>query len=341
MLVTDQPVVAKEEIEMLFELQHQTVFEYSDPVSESYMEFRLTPATDTCQRVVQSRQFASPAKQTRQYVDHVGNTVTYFNVLFPHDRVEVNFESVVETFAGARMPLNLAGADPLSASTRLALHDYLQPTRLTTWSPLCLEYAKQYESLRGARALEIGEALHTAIFKGFRYDTEATTSSSTIDDLLTGGAGVCQDFSHLMIATCRWLGMPARYVSGYVFTESNSERAVASHAWVELFDPDEGWLGVDPTHNIWVQEHHVRLGVGRDYSDVAPNRGVYRGIAEERVTVSVLLRPIDPGELEQSARRFFTSQQLRSYATRQTRKPPPVSILQQTSAAQQQQQQQQ
>ncbi len=311
---------------MLFELKHQTTFEYSSPVTESLMEFRLTPVTDSCQRVLQHRSHVTPLRQIQQHLDYLGNTVSTFNIQAPHDRVQVCFESLVETFAGSRRTGELRG---------LARFDSLQPSSRTKWTPAFLDYAQRFASLRGAENRQAAEEIRSAIFEGFRYDTAATHSGSTINDLLEGGAGVCQDFSHLMIALCRWLAIPARYVSGYVLTESASEGAVASHAWVEVYDPVSGWVGIDPTHNKWVEEHHIRIGVGRDYDDVAPNKGVYRGSAEELVSVAVHLRPITPDELEQSSQRLFTASQLQNHSTRQTRRPPQASLLQQVSAAQQ------
>lgn len=316
---------------MLFELKHETLFEYSAPVTESYMEFRLSPVTDSCQRVLQHRCHVSPNRVVRHHLDHLGNTVTTFNILSAQDRIAVTFESLVETFKGLRRTGPLTG---------LLLHDSLSESARTKWSPEFLDYVRQFEALRGdvrdAAVAEIRQAIH----HGFRYDTDATHSGSTINDLLKAQAGVCQDFSHLMIAVCRHLGIPSRYVSGYVLTDSAATGAAASHAWMEYHD-GENWCGVDPTHNVWVEEKHVRLGVGRDYDDVAPNRGVYRGASEEQVTVAVHLRAITPDELEQSSRRLFASSQVKGFATRQIRRPSAATILQQVSAAQQQQQQQQ
>lgn len=313
---------------MLFELKHQTTFEYSSPVSESLMEFRLTPVTDSCQRVLQHRSHVTPIRNIQQNLDYLGNTVSTFNIPAAHNQVQVCFESLVETFAGARRSGELRG---------LTLYDSLKPSSRTEWTPAFLDYAQSFDAHRGLGNREAAEAIRSAIFEGFRYDTEATHSGSTINDLLEGGAGVCQDFSHLMIALCRWLEIPARYVSGYVLTESASEGAVASHAWVEIHDPKSGWVGIDPTHNKWVEEHHIRIGVGRDYDDVTPNRGVYRGSADEQVTVAVHLRPITADELERSSQRLFSASQLQSHSTRQMRKTPAASLLQQVSAAQQQQ----
>ncbi|MCU0315714.1 MAG: transglutaminase family protein [Fimbriimonadaceae bacterium] len=320
---------------MLFELKHETLFEYSEPVTDSMMEFRLTPKTDAKQKVIIHQSRVVPARSTRRYLDGWGNTVTTVNIPFSHQKVEVVFESVVECDEGSRTE------NEQGSARDLALYDFKQPSRLVEWTPLFREFVQDFESIRDHPTRELAEKLSEAIHTGFRYDTKATTASSTIDDLLRGRAGVCQDFSHLMIGVARWLGVPARYVSGYVYSDRYQEQTVASHAWVELFDESSGWIGIDPTHNDWVRESHLRLGVGRDYQDVSPNRGLYRGSAQESVEVRVFLRPIDPVELEQSTKRLFTSAQLTAYATRQFRKPAPVSILQAITAAQQQQQQQQ
>jgi transglutaminase-like putative cysteine protease len=196
------------------------------------------------------------------------------------------------------------------------------------------------EALRGAGVEEIARTVKERIYTGFRYEGDVTSASSPIDDLLRHGGGVCQDFTHLMLATARFLEVPARYVSGYVLPEGSGEQVVESHAWCELFDPEHGWFGVDPTHNEWADERHVRLGVGRDFRDVPPNRGVFRGLAVEELQVTVRIRPINADQLGVRTRTLVAGPRVAAPRGRQLRKPQPVSILQQTLYAQQQQQQQ-
>jgi transglutaminase-like putative cysteine protease len=133
------------------------------------------------------------------------------------------------------------------------------------------------------------------INQGFTYQAEVTTVSSTVADFLALGRGVCQDFAHLMIAACRALGIPARYVSGYIL--SSPERATrgsgASHAWCEALVPGYGWRGFDPTNDVLAADAHVKVAIGRNYHDVPPTRGMYRGLAGEQITVAVQTLRVD------------------------------------------------
>jgi transglutaminase-like putative cysteine protease len=132
----------------------------------------------------------------------------------------------------------------------------------------------------------------------FTYEQEVTTVTSTVGDLLELGRGVCQDFAHLMIAVCRAMNVPARYVSGYILGDPSrpSRGSAASHAWCEAFVPGYGWRGFDPTNNLLAADEHVKVGIGRGYPDVPPTRGTYRGAAEKRIEVEVTTRTVEgPG----------------------------------------------
>jgi transglutaminase-like putative cysteine protease len=135
--------------------------------------------------------------------------------------------------------------------------------------------------------------LSRTIYQSFAYEAGVTRADSPIDDVLKARGGVCQDFAHVMIAVCRSWGVPARYVSGYLFTDrKGGDRSDpdATHAWVEVFLPSLRWVGFDPTNNIMACERHVACAIGRDYSDVPPSRGVYKGEAESELAVGVTVR---------------------------------------------------
>lgn len=323
---------------MLLELTHETIFEYAEPVSEAYMEFRLTPLSDAKQHIIQHRQRVTPARSIRQYTDAYGNVVNYFNLLDPHTRVEVRFDSVVETHDSFVRGEALEVDQIDTAAGRVALHDYLQPTPLTAWCSEFLEFVRPFEGLKGQPPRQAASILCSELHARFRYEGEVTSVSSPITDILRMGGGVCQDFAHLMLATCRYLGFAARYASGYVLPDNGAE-ATASHAWVEVFDPNEGWFGVDPTHNQMAGERYVYLGIGRDFRDVPPNRGIFRGHAEETMDVHVYLKPISPEDLGKRAREVYTQTRPVPSLPRQTRKPELMALMEQVQAAQQQQQQ--
>ncbi|MFN3652005.1 MAG: transglutaminase domain-containing protein [Armatimonadota bacterium] len=329
---------------MLLELTHQTVFEYSEPVSVSYLEFRQTPLTDSSQHLLQHRQRVVPQRPVRQYVDALGNTVSHLNVLERQTRIEVAFDSLVQTYPTRYRGKPIPPPERAGPAARMALHDFLQPTELTRPCERLFEFARPLEPLRRAPVEAAVEEIRAAIHTGFRYEPALTTASSPIQEFLEHGGGVCQDYAHLMLTVCRHLGFAARYVSGYVLPDPGEEDAPqASHAWCEVFDPDRGWLGVDPTHNAWVEERYVRLGVGRDFRDVPPNRGVFRGGGTETLHVFVRLRPVNQEALSERSRAEYLPERpvAPSGPSGGSRKAPTLTLLQQAQIMHQQQQQQQ
>jgi transglutaminase-like putative cysteine protease len=145
----------------------------------------------------------------------------------------------------------------------------------------------------GAAVEDALDKLTLTISREFTYDRAVTDVYSAVDEVLELRAGVCQDFAHLLIAAARAMGVPARYVSGYIHVAGGEGAASASHAWAEAWVPGRGWVGFDATHPVRTSEHHVRLAVGRDYSDAAPTRGIYVGSATGTMEVSVKTRAID------------------------------------------------
>jgi transglutaminase-like putative cysteine protease len=262
-------------------ITHTTTFRYDDLVSEAYMEMRLTPLDVGGQRCESFRLTTDPPGEVRSYVDRFGNHIRHFDTLNPHDRLVVSARSDVSTpeaFASPDRELSLLDA-----------FDYLQPTA----------YAPDSEAVRtfaGAQAVR-DDALATALallqgtHAALAYTPGATTVKTTADEALGAGRGVCQDFAHLMIAGCRVLGLPARYVSGYVFAPRRGT-AAASHAWTDVFVAGHGWLSLDPTHGTVQTDHYVRLATGRDYADVPPTRGVYKGAGKEEMAVDVSVERI-------------------------------------------------
>jgi transglutaminase-like putative cysteine protease len=257
-------------------ITHTTTFTYDTAVSEAYMEMRLTPLDAGGQRCESFRLATDPAGEARGYSDRFGNHVRHFDTLAPHDRLVVTARSEVRTPAGY--------GDPETELSLLDAWDYRQSTA----------YTPQSVSLRAfaAAAAVPGDPLATAhavcreVHRALAYTPGSTTVRTTADEALGAARGVCQDFAHVMIAACRALGLPARYVSGYMFAPQRGT-ASASHAWVDVFVPGPGWIALDPTHDAQQTDHYVRLAVGRDYSDVPPTRGVYKGAGREAMEVDV------------------------------------------------------
>jgi transglutaminase-like putative cysteine protease len=279
---------------MLLEIRHLTRYRYAEPVRESVMELWMQPQKSQRQRLVSFELDLDPASQLFSYVDVFGNAVYHFDVPHPHDRLTIKARAAVET-----APLTI-GADPLdrgewnrltSEFVRGDCFDFLQPHGFARHTARLAAFEAQYDtqSLRRTDPWSAVQALMATIYRALAYETGITDAESPIDKALEAGKGVCQDFAHIMIAICRSWGVPARYVSGYLFTDSQADRSDpdATHAWVEVFLPTLRWVGLDPTNNILAGERHVAVAVGRDYGDVPPSRGVYKGEADSELDVAV------------------------------------------------------
>lgn len=276
---------------MILEIQHETRLEYAGPVTESVTEVRMEPGSDADQSCRSFHLKLSPPAEAHSYVDGFGNRVHHFNLLAPHSHVTILAASVVEThprdldpLAGpGRYPVNPA-ALPLDAVGYLGFHGPVRPTPLL--DPVL-------DALRPTAGENLGRLVARAsafIQERFEYAPDVTHASSPIDDVLREGKGVCQDFAHLMIGILRSFAVPARYVSGYIHRPGQESQ---SHAWAEAWLPGVGWLAMDPTHNRPRTDDLVEIAVGRDFTDVPPNKGTYRGAAAQTISVRVETRALD------------------------------------------------
>ena len=267
-----------------FEIAHETRFEYTAPISETVMEMRLRPLDGAGQRCLEFHLEVEPRVRLGSYRDGYGNQVHYFNLLRDHRRLRVSSHSVVETGGGAR-----PRRDDLVV-------DFLRYRSPVVDVPGVRKLAARHRPPAGAGPVAVEaalDALTLAISRDFVYDPAVTNVYSAVDEVLELRAGVCQDFAHLFIAATRALGVPARYVSGYIYVAGESGITEgASHAWAEAWVRGRGWLGYDATHPIRAGANHVRVAVGRDYRDAAPTRGVYVGAATGTMDVSVRTRPL-------------------------------------------------
>jgi len=274
---------------MILEVQHETRLEYSEPVIESITEVRMEPASDHDQSCRSFHLAVSPPTELFRYQDGFGNHVHHFNLLTRHEQVRILAAGIVETHprelsdCQATFPLELAGAD-------FEVLDFLRfqgPVRPT---PRLNDLLDVLHPRAGTRLADLVARVAHYIRDHFEYARDVTLASSPIDDVLEQGKGVCQDFTHLMIAVLRSFGVPARYVSGYVHRPNKESQ---SHAWCEVWLPGPGWLGIDPTNDRLVDHHFVKVAVGRDFTDVPPNKGIYRGLAQETISVRVETRALE------------------------------------------------
>ena len=285
-----------------YHLFHVTEFVYDGPVSESYNEVRLRPMHDETQSCLSFRLTTHPASPAFSYRDALGNWVHHVNVLPEHTRLRVQAESVVLTHDISTVTswMPLGELEQRREELLEEFYDMLAPSKyvphLEELGPLIAEAEARCDGTVAGFVQSASEFIH----ERFKYVKGATHVHSSIADSLQMGAGVCQDFAHLLLGVLRKRGIPARYVSGYLVPHNKENPGAkleeviggqASHAWAEAYIPDSDWMPLDPTLAKPVGLRHVRIAYGRDYSDVAPVRGVYKGHAGQRLSVDVSVRP--------------------------------------------------
>jgi transglutaminase-like putative cysteine protease len=283
---------------MIFEERHVTQYNYDEPIRESVMELRMQPRSGHGHHLITSELDIDPPSQIFSYADSWGNTVKFFDVPFPHKRLTITARSVVETDPNPPGPetLTMDEWDRLASDgVRGDCWDFLRPHGFAVATPALADFctANGIDALRELDPLSAVHELSSVIYRGLDYESGITAADSPIDEALIAGRGVCQDFAHIMITICRGWGVPARYVSGYLATskdEGDRSDPQATHAWVEVFLPSLRWIGLDPTNDIPAGERHIPVAIGRDYSDVPPTRGVFKGDAESQLSVGVSVR---------------------------------------------------
>ncbi|GAB03821.1 transglutaminase family protein [Gordonia amarae] len=256
---------------------HSTGFAYKSPVTSSYNEARLTPRSDHRQNVIVNRVETVPSSRAYRYTDYWGSAVTAFDLHAPHNELEVSGMSVVETDAGER-PDEQASWDDLH--TEYIEDRYDEMLTFTAYVPKNRSLGATAKRLaKGKTPEEAVEAICKFVYDEMEYVPGTTGVHTTAVDAWNERKGVCQDYAHLTLLMLRSLGIPARYVSGYLHPDPEApiDKTVAgqSHAWIEAWTG--GWWGYDPTNDTPITERHVSVGVGRDYADVSPLRGVYTG----------------------------------------------------------------
>jgi transglutaminase-like putative cysteine protease len=276
---------------MIIEVQHETRLAYNEPVTESVTEIRMEPVSDADQSCRSFHLAVSPGTPTFRFLDGFGNSVHHFSIMGSHAEVQVLAASVVETHPRPRGLADCPATWPLrEEDVDLRALDCLPLRGPTRSSARLAALVEEQKPVVGERLADVVTRVRSYIHGHFRYAQHATLASSPIDDVLEQGKGVCQDFSHLMIAMLRAFGIPARYVSGYIHRPGKDSQ---SHAWCEVWLPEVGWIGMDPTNDCVAHDHFVKVGVGRDFTDVPPNKGIFRGKASESILVRVETRTRD------------------------------------------------
>jgi transglutaminase-like putative cysteine protease len=285
-------------------VDHETRYQYDAPVSQSWQIARLTPRPLAWQRLLQhSLQIDPPPDERHDGPDGFGNTATHFALHGAHRLLRVRMQARLEVldrvapvadptpWEAVRDAVREGGAD----DDLLLAAQMSEPSRLVPLSEAVLAYAAPCFT-PGRPWLEALDALTAQIHGDFVFEPGATTVATSIDEVLRGRRGVCQDFAHLMLGCLRAHGLPARYVSGYLLTDPppGQERLLgvdASHAWVAAYAPGLGWIDFDPTNNQRGDARYITLAWGGDFADVVPLAGVIIGGGTQAMDVEVTVTP--------------------------------------------------
>jgi transglutaminase-like putative cysteine protease len=283
---------------MLYEVTHTTRYSYEAPVSQCLNEVRITPRGMMEQAVRKSKIAVDPAPAFLHHrKDYFGNDVSVFAVFERHDKLVATSRSLVEVLERPIAPSTLpweAASEALQAKADeecLEASEFVYNSPYVPLFPEMLKFArKTFEPNRPL--LEAVTELNHRIKKEFVYDQSSTSIDSPLPEVLRKKRGVCQDFAHVMIGALRSLRLSARYVSGYVRSGPKFQGAQASHAWVSVFIPGNGWIDFDPTNDLIVSDSHITLAWGRDYGDVTPVKGVTLGGGGQTIGVEVYVKPL-------------------------------------------------
>lgn len=273
----------------VFNIHHITKYEYDRPVKESVNEIRIYPFACREQETLYHQLNITGHPDILQISDYWGNKTGMFNLMSSHKELVIESKLIVRTLGGSQALLNQeAGLEALAADTasNLALLELSQVKDTDLREQIDAAVREFY--VPGMPVAAIVEKCGAYIFTHFKYIKGITTIETTNREILELRSGVCQDFAHVMLEILRSFGIPSRYVSGYICPNKNGMRGEgATHAWVEAWIPGAGWTGIDPTNNVWVTSHHVKLAVGRNFNDCSPVKGTFKGPARQSLSVYV------------------------------------------------------
>lgn len=273
-----------------FKIHHVTRYTYEVPVRDSANQIILFPVKDEYQTVLKQDLSITGEPSVDVYKDYYGNEVGSFTFADAH--TELTIDSKIEVITKARpLPADVAPKEVQWNSLQALRYqvpfiDFLKQESCEVVDEIKRD--TQVGEYMQVTPLTAAQKLNEYVFKQFQYIKGVTSVETTTDEIWKLKAGVCQDFAHILLVMLRMTGIPARYVSGYVCPNHNGMRGEgATHAWVEAYIPDHGWLGLDPTNNCFVNDLHVRLAVGRSFSDCSPVKGTYKGTSHHSLEVGV------------------------------------------------------
>ena len=285
----------------VFKIVHSTKYQYNWPIKESINEIRLFPYNFENQDVLKFELSITNNPNVDISQDLYGNRVGNFNTLEAHSEMAIETRMVVRVNHSLKIP----EIDTTTVQD-LAVEKDKSISLLRLTYPEDIEKQNKIVSIlnkikyQDKPVIEIARLCNQYIFSNFSYTKGITNIETTLDEVLQHKKGVCQDFAHVLLQLLRTAGIPSRYVSGYVCPNKSGLRGEgATHAWVEIYTPTQGWLGIDPTNNIWTMDNHIKLSVGRNFTDCTPVKGTFKGLAKQKLSVSVSVEYEDGRQFEE------------------------------------------
>ena len=285
----------------VFKIVHITKYQYNWPIKESINEIRLFPHHFENQEVLQYQLLITHNPDVDISADYYGNRMGNFNVLDAHTEMTIESRMLVRVNHSLKIPeIDATSVDDIREDKeksilllRLCYIDNIEKQNE-------IENILKEINIENKSIIEIAQQCNAYVFENFTYTKGITNIETTVDEILTLKKGVCQDFAHILLQLLRTAGIPSRYVSGYICpNESGFRGEGATHAWVEIYTQKQGWLGLDPTNNIWTMDNHVRLSVGRNFSDCTPIKGTFKGLARQTLSVCVSIGYEDGRQFEE------------------------------------------
>ena len=273
----------------IFKIVHITKYQYNWPIKESINEIRLFPHNFENQDVLQYELHITNNPDVEISKDYYGNRVSNFNNLEAHSEMTIESRMSVRVNHSLKIP-----EIDLTTVADLEIEKQKSVLLLRLSYPETIQKQNKINTIlkkidcSDKPIIEIAQKCNQYIYENFTYTKGITNIETTVDEILTMKKGVCQDFAHVLLQLLRTVGIPSRYVSGYICpNESGLRGEGATHAWVEIYTPTQGWLGLDPTNNIWTMDNHIRLSVGKNFYDCTPVKGTFKGLARQTLSVSV------------------------------------------------------
>jgi transglutaminase-like putative cysteine protease len=294
-----------------YRIKHITRYTYTAPVIDSANQIILYPINDDHQEIKNHELTISFQPDIDIFIDYFGNKVGIFSVVKPHTELTIQSEIEVithEVFLPSDQELPSKQWDHIfSLKEQYPYMDFLTQKNFDAFSEVSGTVASLQNDLTTPFAM--AQAISAFIYDRFEYKKGITSVETNVDEIWELKAGVCQDFAHVMLVMLRMTGIPARYVSGYICPKNHELRGEgATHAWVDAYIPFYGWIGLDPTNNCIVSDRHVRLAIGRSFSDCTPVKGTYKGSSEHKLEVSVSIENGSPKKDTDSPPPVFTYQ---------------------------------